>query len=65
MIYPKDFTPFEGKALSSKEINTLLQKGLVARGKDEAHTVATGDTMIEIDEEGNVLVWQLRAERIG
>ena len=62
MKYPQDFTPFDGNALSSDEIDKLIQDALVS---GEATTLGTGDTMIEVDEGGNITVWQERAHREG
>lgn len=57
MKYPQDFTPFDGNALSSNEIDKLIQDALVS---GEATTLGTGDTMIEVDEGGNITVMLTR-----
>lgn len=54
--YPDDFAPFEGKALSSDEINDLIKDAKKHEGGLE-----TGDTRIEIDDDGNITVYQNRA----
>ncbi len=60
MKYPEDFTPFDGKHLSDKEINQLLQEAI----KDKHTFLATGDTAIEIDSDGNITIWQQRADKM-
>ncbi len=67
MKYPKDFKVFNGKRLSSWEINRLVQETLAAARRASSNSeplasISTGDIMIEVNEFGYVVVWQQIAE---
>jgi len=68
MKYPNDFKVFEGKRLSSEEINDLIQETLEDAQEVEPSefdtllaSSSTGDIKVEIEEFGYIAVWQLMA----
>jgi hypothetical protein len=57
MKYPQDFKVFNGKALSSEEIDSLVHAAL----RIESDLCATGDILVDIDEGKNITIWQQKA----
>jgi hypothetical protein len=65
MKYPDDFKLFDGKRLSSAEINELIQQ-TVKMSKEVKLSDLTpflagshmGDIKIEVEEYGHIIVWQ-------
>ena len=65
MKYPNDFKIFDGKRLSSEEINDLVQETLELAKEAEPNefdpmlaSTTTGDIKVEVEEFGYIMVWQ-------
>jgi len=69
MKYPDDFSTFKGRRLSTEEIDSLVQEAWENYGHDQASEfddflggVRTGDTKIEIEEHGHIIIWKQVAD---
>lgn len=52
--YPNSFKMFNGKSLDDEEIHEKIIEALFMK----TNVLATGDTMVEIDEDNNVTIWK-------